>query len=103
MHMKMNGNNNKSNFLPEKSIIIDGNNIKYLDYNIQTKRFSNVYPVMVLLHGLGASSERWLKVAQILSKYFRIIIPDIVGFGDSDKPATVEYDMDFFTSFLEAF
>jgi 2-hydroxy-6-oxonona-2,4-dienedioate hydrolase len=98
----MNRKSNNNNFLPEKSIIVNGNNIKYLDYNLQTKRFSNVYPIMVLLHGLGASSERWLKVAQILTKYFRIIIPDIVGFGDSDKPVT-QYSMNFFIRFLHGF
>ena len=95
--------NNSNNILPQKFVIIDGYKIKYLDYSCRIKRFSNTYPILVLLHGIGASCERWLKVAQILSRYFRIIIPDIIGFGDSDKPATVEYDMDFFTSFLDAF
>ena len=37
-----------------------------------------------------------------LSKYFRVIAPDIVGFGYSDKP-TVEYTMDFFLDFFNGF
>jgi 2-hydroxy-6-oxonona-2,4-dienedioate hydrolase len=39
----------------------------------------------------------------MLSKYFRIIIPDIIGFGHSDKPSTDEYTMDYFVSFLQQF
>ena len=33
---------------------------------------------------------------------FRVIVPDIIGFGYSDKP-TVEYTMDFFIEFFEEF
>jgi 2-hydroxy-6-oxonona-2,4-dienedioate hydrolase len=94
---------NSGNVLPEKFITIDGHKIKYLDYNRQLKRYYNRHPILVLLHGLGASSERWLKVVYILSKYFRIIIPDIIGFGASDKPPTMKYDMDHFISFLQIF
>jgi pimeloyl-ACP methyl ester carboxylesterase len=43
-----------------------------------------------------------LNVAPTLSRYFRIIIPDIIGFGHSDKPIA-EYSMDFFVRFLQAF
>jgi pimeloyl-ACP methyl ester carboxylesterase len=57
---------------------------------------------LVLLHGIGASAERWSHVIPTLSKYFRVITPDIVGFGYSDKP-TVEYTMDFFLEFFNGF
>jgi pimeloyl-ACP methyl ester carboxylesterase len=45
----------------------------------------------------------WLQVAQVLSKYFRIITPDIIGFGCSDKPTNKEYNIGFFVDFLQAF
>jgi 2-hydroxy-6-oxonona-2,4-dienedioate hydrolase len=57
---------------------------------------------LVLLHGLGASAERWMLVADTLSKHFRVIIPDIIGFGYSDKP-TVEYTREFFIEFFKGF
>jgi 2-hydroxy-6-oxonona-2,4-dienedioate hydrolase len=98
-----NDNKKKNNGPPERFIIINGYKIKYLDYNQQIKRFSNIYPILVLLHGLGASGERWLNVAPMLSKYFRIIIPDIIGFGHSDKSRTEEYKIDYFVRFLQAF
>jgi pimeloyl-ACP methyl ester carboxylesterase len=58
--------------------------------------------VLVLLHGIGASAERWLPVVSGLSRSFRVIVPDIIGFGYSDKPA-VEYTIDFFLTFLRGF
>lgn len=58
--------------------------------------------ILVLLHGIGASAERWMPVFPGLSETFEVIIPDIVGFGYSDKP-TVEYTMDFFVDFLYRF
>lgn len=99
-----NNTNEKNNIPPERFITINGYKIKYLDYNqLQIRRFSNICPILVLLHGLGASCERWLIVAPMLSKYFRIIIPDIIGFGHSDKPSTNEYKLDYFVRFLQTF
>jgi 2-hydroxy-6-oxonona-2,4-dienedioate hydrolase len=101
---KNDDNKKNNNIPPEKFITINGHKIKYLDYNQrQIRRFSNICPILVLLHGLGASCERWLNVAPMLSKYFRIIIPDIIGFGHSDKPSTDEYTMNYFVSFLQQF
>jgi 2-hydroxy-6-oxonona-2,4-dienedioate hydrolase len=58
--------------------------------------------ILILLHGLGASAERWSRVIPTLSTDYRVIAPDIIGFGYSDKPA-VEYTMDFFIEFLRSF
>ena len=51
---------------------------------------------------MAGSAEVWLLVASALSKFFRVLVPDIVGFGYSDKPA-VEYNLDFFMKFLSEF
>jgi 2-hydroxy-6-oxonona-2,4-dienedioate hydrolase len=58
--------------------------------------------ILILLHGLGASAERWSRVIPTLSRDYRVIAPDIIGFGYSDKPA-VEYTMDFFIDFFKSF
>jgi len=42
--------------------------------------------VLVLIHGLGASAERWEHVIPKLSKKYTVIAPDLPGFGFSDKP-----------------
>ncbi|MDR4512526.1 MAG: alpha/beta hydrolase [Nitrososphaeraceae archaeon] len=57
---------------------------------------------ILLLHGLGGSLERWSKVIPFFSNNYRLIIPDIVGFGYSDKPH-VEYSIEFFIKFIENF
>jgi 2-hydroxy-6-oxonona-2,4-dienedioate hydrolase len=85
---------------PQKFTNVNGYTIRYLDYGPDGKADSNI---LILLHGLGASAERWSRVIPTLSRYYRVIIPDIIGFGYSDKPAAVEYTMDFFIDFFKVF
>ena len=81
--------------MEEKFLRIDENDIRYLESGSSKK-------TLVLIHGLGASAERWDKVIPLFSKHFRVIIPDLIGFGYSDKPLA-DYTLDFFSSFLEKF
>lgn len=83
--------------MPQRITYVNGYGIRYLDYDS-----SDSSKTLVLLHGIGASADRWSRVISSLSKYFRVIAPDIIGFGYSDKP-TVEYTMDFFVDFLTEF
>ena len=53
----------------------------------------------MLLHGLGASIERWSELLPLLTNY-NVIIPDIIGFGYSEKPL-IHYHMDIFLKFLD--
>jgi pimeloyl-ACP methyl ester carboxylesterase len=40
----------------------------------------------LILHGWGSNSERWQLIAEEISKKgFRVIVPDLPGFGQSDK------------------
>jgi len=41
---------------------------------------------VILIHGLGASAEIWANNVPALARDFRVIVPDLVGFGQSDKP-----------------
>ncbi len=43
-------------------------------------------PTLLLLHGIGDSSESWLPVMEGLAKDHRVIAPDLLGHGDSEKP-----------------
>ena len=85
---------------PMKLIDVNGYNIRYLSY--ASMRVSRKKSTLVLLHGIGASADRWSCVSPTLSQYYQLIIPDIVGFGYSDKP-TIEYTIDFFVGFFEDF
>jgi 2-hydroxy-6-oxonona-2,4-dienedioate hydrolase len=81
---------------PQKFTSVNGYRIRYLEVGSPNR------PILILLHGIGASAERWSRVIPTLSKYFHLIIPDIIGFGYSDKPA-VDYTMDFFIDFFRSF
>jgi len=83
--------------MPQRIVDVNGYAIRYLDIPS-----AGSDKLAVLLHGIGASADRWLPIIPALSRYYRIIAPDIIGFGYSDKP-TVEYTMDFFLDFLESF
>lgn len=82
--------------MEEKFVSIDGNKIRYLDSGGSDKEN------LVLIHGLGASAERWEFVIPEFKNHFRVLVPDLIGFGLSDKPL-VDYTTDFFSTFLDNF
>jgi pimeloyl-ACP methyl ester carboxylesterase len=48
-------------------------------------------PVLVLLHGLGASGRTLERVAPLLAARLRVIVPDLPGFGATGgEPTTIE-------------
>lgn len=49
--------------------------------------------VMVILHGYPTSSFDYYKVLPELTKYYRVIIHDHLGFGFSDKPLDYSYSL----------
>ena len=81
--------------MEEKFVEIDGNKIRYLESGSSKK-------TLVLVHGLGASSERWQYVLPFFENDFHVIVPDLIGFGYSDK-RIADYTIDFFSNFLEKF
>jgi len=59
-------------------------------------------PPLVMLHGAGGGGVLWAPVIDRLRRHFRVIIPDVVGYGESDKPDG-PYDRLFFTVWLRGF
>jgi pimeloyl-ACP methyl ester carboxylesterase len=49
-------------------------------------RFGGDGPLLVLLHGIGGSSETWLDVLPILARRYSVLAPDLLGHGQSAKP-----------------
>ena len=47
-------------------------------------------PPVILLHGFPESHRTWAKLAPLLDDRFRLIMPDLRGFGQSDRPQDVE-------------
>jgi len=79
----------------EKFVTVGENKIRYLEDGHSAD-------TVVLVHGLGASAERWEYVIPYLNKKFHLIIPDLIGYGYSDKP-NIDYTIEFFEKFLSEF
>jgi pimeloyl-ACP methyl ester carboxylesterase len=48
---------------------------------------------LVLLHGLGAEKDVWTDTARSLTGTYRVLAPDLPGFGESSKPDGAAYDV----------
>jgi 2-hydroxymuconate-semialdehyde hydrolase len=57
---------------------------------------------VVLVHGAIAGAITWYPIIRSLSNHFTVIAPDIVGYGESDKPSA-PYDRPYFTAWLKTF
>jgi pimeloyl-ACP methyl ester carboxylesterase len=79
---------------PERTIAVFGQTIHYWD--------AGSGPVVVLVHGLGDRKESWLPVVPALSKQYRVLAPDQIGFGKSAKPL-LDYSIQTYVDFLNEF
>lgn len=46
---------------------------------------------LVLVHGFGGDKDNWTRLAPHLRHHYRLIVPDLPGFGDSDSPLDAQY------------
>lgn len=63
-------------------------------------------PPVVLIHGSGPGVSAWANwrlALPALSERFRVLAPDVLGFGHTDRPAGVRYDLDTWTKHLTGF
>src|ERR1700694_2229182 len=78
----------------DKTITVFGQSIHYFDMGSG--------PVVVLLHGLGSRKEDWLPVLEPMAQKYRLLFPDEIGFGRSDKPL-LDYSIQTYVDFLNEF
>ena len=78
-----------------KTAEVDNNKIRYLEEGSSEN-------TLLLLHGLGASAERWEYVIPHFARKFRVVVPDLIGFGYSDKPMA-DYTIEYFSEFISKF
>jgi len=81
--------------LKSRSVNCDGVDWHYLE--------GGSGPVLLLLHGFGGDADNWLKVGRVLSKNFRIIAPDLPGFGTSGRVPGGSFDIDSQLQRLKSF
>ena len=60
-------------------------------------------PAIVLLHGYGVDKSVWLPVAEQLTRNFRVIIPDLPGWGESTRVSGADYGIDAQAARLDDF
>lgn len=74
--------------IESRNVQVEGNRVHYLAEGPANG------PAVVLVHGLGARAEYWENLAPYLAKAgFRVYIPDLVGYGRSDRPADFSYSV----------
>ena len=47
--------------------------------------------VLILLHGFGANKDNWTRIAKYFTPHFRVISPDLTGFGESSPAPDGDY------------
>ena len=65
--------------LATDEITLHGNRVTY--------RTGGEGPLLVLIHGITSSSASWETVLPLLAERYTIVAPDLLGHGQSDKPA----------------
>jgi len=65
--------------LTTREISLHGNRVSY--------RTGGEGPLLVLIHGITSSSASWEPVLPALAEHFEVLAPDLLGHGQSDKPA----------------
>jgi pimeloyl-ACP methyl ester carboxylesterase len=83
-----------TNAQTSKEVLVFGQKIHYVE--------AGSGPTVILLHGLGGSTQVWqFNIAPLAEKY-HVIVPDQIGFGKSDKPL-VNYRIRTYVDFLDQF
>ncbi|HEY6084631.1 MAG TPA: alpha/beta hydrolase [Nitrospira sp.] len=83
--------------MPVHTVLVESHTIAYLDVGTGE-------PV-ILIHGFGGSMWQWEYQQHALSPFARVITPDLLGSGLSDKPDlayTPDQMMKFFVGFMDA-
>jgi pimeloyl-ACP methyl ester carboxylesterase len=75
--------------------------IPVFSYKIHYLEAGRGTPV-ILLHGSGGEGARWMPTIKGLASEFRVIAPDQIGWGNSEKPMTI-YHSGVFAEFLARF
>lgn len=62
-------------------------------------------PILVFLHGSWHDSSQWLPIIEYLSQDYHCFAPDLLGFGESEKPKlhySIQLEVDCLLEYLEA-
>ena len=80
-----------------KSVTVDGRRRAHLAGGGPAK------PVLVMVHGFGADKDHWTFYAPWMTKDYRLIAPDLPGFGENDRDGELPFDVASQAARLKAF
>jgi abhydrolase domain-containing protein 6 len=85
----------KASGLQEKTIVVNNLNIHYLE--------GGKGEPLILIHGFGANKDNWTRISKFLTPHFRVIAPDLPGFGESSKEPGNKYTIKDQSYFIKKF
>ncbi len=68
-----------------RSARVDGFDMPYLE--------GGKGEVLLLIHGFGGDKDNFTRIARFLTPHYRVIIPDLPGFGDATRNPKASYTM----------
>lgn len=73
------------------------------DMSVSYERFGEAgSPKVLIVHGWGDSAAGWHSMARRLSARYDVLVPDLPGFGSTNRPATA-WDLNDYADFINAF
>lgn len=79
----------------QRNVEVEGLRIEYLE--------GGKGDVLVLLHGFSANKDNWIRIGKYLTPYFRVIAPDLPGFGESSLDPDGDYSIGIQVERVKAF
>ncbi len=92
--------------LPEGSYLDLSRDMRlhYLDFAAATAAAKGV---VILIHGSGPGASGWSNFQHNVSAFsdagYRVLVPDLPGYGYTSKPQDAIYSLDYFTGYLAEF
>ena len=73
----------RAGLVRKETLLADGTRIAYLE--------GGTGAPLVLVHGFGADKDNFTRISRFLVPHYRVIVPDLVGFGESSHLPDVDY------------
>jgi pimeloyl-ACP methyl ester carboxylesterase len=81
--------------LKTRHVQVNGHDMPYLE--------GGQGPILLLLHGFGADKDNFTRIARFLTPHYRVLIPDLPGFGDASRNPKSRYTMSDQVAHVHAF
>lgn len=81
----------------QKSVTVEGRAWPYLEGGDPAK------PTLLLIHGFSGDKDNWSFLAPYMTRDYRIIAPDLPGFGENERNPDLAYDIAAQTARLKTF